>query len=102
MGKSSVFEETCGARIEGGRNLTSPFVRLTLYQEFLVVSCLDYRRSIRYEDIDKLDAAKTFLGTGLILAVRDGAAPSLTLWVRNVTRVKREISVAAEREGVVV
>ncbi|MEO8378156.1 MAG: hypothetical protein ABI779_00695 [Acidobacteriota bacterium] len=101
-GQSRLFEEHCGARVERGRNFTAPFVRLTVYEEFLVVNCLDYRRSIRYEDIGHLSDVRTVLGRGLELAVRDPEAPTVTLWVRDVKRVRREISAAAKRHDRVV
>ena len=101
-GQSALLEEHCGARIERGRNFTSPFVRLTIYDEFLVVSCLDYRRSVRYGDIARLDEVKTLLGSGLALSVHDPEVPKLTLWVRNVTRLKREILRAAKSQELVV
>lgn len=90
-GRTPVYEEHCGARIERGRNFTVPFVRVSVYDGFVAIACLDYRRAVTTHDIATFEVKRSIFGAGLRVQHRDTGIPVVTLWPLNLTQLERAI-----------
>lgn len=67
-GKKPIYSERCGGRF-GLIGFSIPFVRLTLYQDFLVLSCWT-RIVIEYDQIRRLEG-DGILGIGIEFVTND-------------------------------
>jgi hypothetical protein len=59
-GLTPIYTERCGGLFDI-MNYTYPFVRLTLYDDFLVISCLT-KRIVKYKNIKQIEKTGVFRG----------------------------------------
>jgi hypothetical protein len=93
-GLQSLHNEICGARI-GEKNWSMPFVRLTLYPAFCLIS---YAQKIvlPYTAIDAVRVERTLLGRGVrIVHHLDGAPERLIIWSSDVDALHRKLAALA-------
>ena len=72
-----LFTAKCGGQF-GGFSFSPPFVRLALYDDFLVISYAE-KIVLRYEKIESMTLSKVLLYTLLEIHHRDTAPPLITL-----------------------
>ena len=84
-GKSPIHSERCGARI-GFWNWTFPFVRLALYEEFLILKSLGTLH-INYNDIARLEKAG-MISKGLKIVVKNKASSQPIIWSTNYKKLQ--------------
>ncbi|MEZ4869592.1 MAG: hypothetical protein R3C14_50170 [Caldilineaceae bacterium] len=91
QGKTPIFTQTSGGRV-GWLNYRGPFIRLSLYEEFLVIRCWQ-SIVLRYDEIDRVELPKWFglIGDGVRI-VHHGQAPiRIHLGSGDATRLKNLI-----------
>lgn len=77
-----IYTENCGARF-GGLNLTIPFVRLAIYDDFLVLSCLK-PVLMKFDEIDRVELKRQLFFKGIFLRHHNKEIPSkVVIWSRN-------------------
>jgi len=86
-----IYVEICGGRFNGS-NFTYPFVRLSIYDNFIVISYL-YKIILYFEDIDQIDIKRNIFGKGLIVYHHNNNIPKIIiLWSKNVDILKEMIN----------
>ena len=86
-----LHNEICGARIDL-KNWSMPFVRLTLYPKFALLS---YAKKIvlPYEAIDSVAVERGIVGRGLRIRHHQPDAPErLIIWSTNVDALRKKLS----------
>jgi hypothetical protein len=86
-----LHNEICGARIDL-KNWSVPFVRLTLYPKFAVLS---YAKTIvlPYEAIDSVTVERGIVGRGVRIRHHQPDAPErLIIWSTNVDALRKKLS----------
>jgi len=63
-GEIAIFEEQCGGWIDNYR-LTMPFVRHTLYEDFLIVTYIKTSHIVYFDDIAKIKIKNYFISKGI-------------------------------------
>jgi len=76
-GLTPFFTTTCGGQF-GGFAFSPPFVRLSLYDEFLVISYGE-KILIRYKNIDNIITSRVFFFKLIEIYHKDTAPPFITL-----------------------
>jgi hypothetical protein len=90
-GVSPLHNEICGARI-GLTNWSMPFVRLTLYPMFALLS---YAKKVilPYDTIDSVTVERGILGRGIRIRHHQPDAPErLIVWSADVDRLSKKLS----------
>jgi hypothetical protein len=84
-GLTEIYSERCGGRF-GAFSATFPFVRLTMYSDFLVISCLT-KTIIEYERIKSCEAGSIF-GFGIqIITTNNDKYGQPIIWTFNKKKV---------------
>lgn len=73
-GLTPIFQEQCGGRFDGF-NLTIPFVRHAIYENFLVVAYGKSCHIVRFDEIDKVEVKNFIISTGLFFHRKHKKAP---------------------------
>jgi hypothetical protein len=90
-GASPLHNEICGARIDL-KNWSIPFVRLTLYPTFALLS---YAKKIilPYDTIDSVTIERGIIGRGVRIRHHQLNAPErLIIWSSDVDRLRKKLS----------
>ena len=75
-GRTPLFaDNSCGGWIGAVRS-TYPFVRVSIYEDFLVVGMLRGPILLRYDEIVSAVVEKVYFTRGLVITHRNGEAPS--------------------------
>jgi hypothetical protein len=79
-------ENSCAGRIGYNRNLAGPFIRLALYDEFLVVS---YSKKIvlRYNEIKQVEIAKGLSAGGIKIILKNHKYPFIIVFANDTRRI---------------
>ncbi|NOZ85135.1 MAG: hypothetical protein GXP49_02500 [Deltaproteobacteria bacterium] len=86
-GKVPLFQEQCGGRFDGF-NLTIPFVRHTMYQEFIVIGYGKKRYIINYTDLNSVSLKRYLFSKGIIYSHSRVDLPrSIIIWSRSPEKV---------------
>ena len=82
-GKQKQFHLTCGARLNG-MNYTSPLIRLSGYEKFMVLGSGQNRYKIDYSEIDKVEMMKGIVSRGVQIHHHNRVAPQkIIIWTGN-------------------
>lgn len=87
---TAVYSENCGGRFNG-YNLSVPFVRLTIYTDFIIIS---YTKKVvlKYNDIVKIEIKKHFISKGIhIYHKRNDIPKNIIIWTANSKKIKEII-----------
>ncbi len=87
VGKEPLFQEQCGGRFDGF-NLTIPFVRHTLYDEFIVLGYGKKRLILKYTDITIATLKRHLFSKGITYTHNRVDLPrSIIIWSRSPDKV---------------
>lgn len=97
-GETPSHSEICGARIDQ-QNWSMPFVRLTLYPTFAVIS---YAKKIvlPYDTIDRVEMVGGILGRGVRLYHHQAATPEqLIIWSSDIDGLQTKLAALLRPRG---
>ena len=69
-GKIAIFEEQCGGWFENLR-LSIPFVRHTIYEDFLIITYIKKSHIIWFKDIEKIKIKNYFVSKGMVYYINN-------------------------------
>lgn len=85
-----IYMEDCGGRFDG-YNLTIPFVRFKIYDNFIVIS---YTKKIllKYTDIKRIEIKRHIISKGIhIYHNKDDIPKNIIVWASNCEKLKDRI-----------
>jgi len=92
-GRTPLFtDNSCGGWI-GAMRSTYPFVRVTAYEDFLVIGRLTGTILLRYDEIVSAAIEKVYFTRGLVIAHRNGDAPKrIIIWSQKLQEMQGVIA----------
>ena len=83
LGVNPLFQEQCGGRFDNF-NLTVPFVRHSIYEDFVVFAYGKTCHVVRYSDITRVEEKQHLFSSGLEYYRKIGSPPyKLIIWSRS-------------------
>ncbi len=87
MGNTPLFEEQAGGRFDGF-NLTIPFVRHTIYDDFVVISYGRKKHILKIKEINNVSQKKHIFSKGLTYSHNKSGVPvQCVVWSKNGAKV---------------
>lgn len=81
-GKVPIYQEQCGGRFDA-LNLTIPFVRFTMYDDFIVAAYGKKRHIIKFDEIEKIEIKNYILSKGIKIIRKNKKTPyQIIIWSR--------------------
>lgn len=89
-GVHTIYTERCGGCFDGF-NFTIPFVRLSIYNDFIVISYSD-KILLKFKEIDEVKVKRRFIMAGVhIYHHKNGIPKDIILWSFNPNKIKKII-----------
>ncbi|WP_027360724.1 hypothetical protein [Desulforegula conservatrix] len=80
VGKTPIFQEQCGGRFDG-INLSAPFVRHSLYDDFMLLAYGNAKIVLHYTEIVEVSLEKHILSKGISISHnRKDLSQSIIVW----------------------
>lgn len=91
IGIPCVYTEQVGARFDK-TYLSIPFVRVTAYTHFSVISSWRYKIILKKGDVESIELKKGLISEGLQINHRLMGIPDITVWSRHTAKLKSELA----------
>ena len=94
MGAVPIYAEQAGGRFDGF-NWTIPFVRVTAYSDFSVVSYWNHQIVLNKGEVEGIEEKRGFLSKGLAVHdTRVDIPKKILIWPRNTVKLKQALEMS--------
>jgi hypothetical protein len=87
---SAIYQEQCGGRFDFF-NWTIPFVRISVYDDFVTIICWNFRIILKKGDVERIEEKGLFSSGVQIVHKRKDVPQKLIIWTRNLLKLKKAI-----------